>query len=618
MAKANGKSKMNLDRVVPDTSVIIDGMLSKMLQKGELSTNAILVHEAVLAELEHQANQEKAKGYLGIEELKRLHELAEKYKFELQYSGMRPSPQTIKYASLGEIDAMIRQLAFENDADFLTGDKVQHRVAEARGIRSHYFAPESEQPKLRLESYFDEHTMSVHLRENMPPIAKIGRPGDWGFQNISKKKLTRDDIQDISTEIIETAGHMRDGFIEIERTGSTIVQLGRYRIVITKPPFSDGWEITAVRPVAKLSMEDYHLSEKLSKRIGEQAEGILIAGSPGMGKSTFAQALAEFYAAQGKIVKTIEAPRDMVLTDAVTQYAISHGSAEEVHDILLLSRPDYTIFDEMRNTKDFALYADLRLSGIGLAGVVHATNPIDAIQRFVGRIELGMIPQVVDTVIFIKNGKPEKVLSLHMTVKVPEGMTEEDLARPIVVVTDFESGESEYEMYSYGEETVVVPVSQVKKTGKAGHLQLAETSVENYFKKFDNNARAEMISEHKAVVYVRSDAISKIIGKGGSNISNIEQELGIGIDVKEISEYKHGASPGSSPDYRSKITKNNIVLQFDTDYANSRADLYLDGDYLLTASIGKDGKLKITTKNRVGKEISKAVQRGERIHVEIK
>ena len=105
---------------------------------------------------------------------------------------------------------------------------------------------------------------------------------------------------------------------------------------------------------------------------------ILIAGAPGMGKSTFAQALATFYANQNRTVKTIEAPRDLILKDNVTQYAVSHGDLAEIHDILLLSRPDNTVFDEMRNTPDFMLYADLRLSGIGLAGVVHATTPIDA------------------------------------------------------------------------------------------------------------------------------------------------------------------------------------------------------------------------------------------------
>ena len=58
----------------------------------------------------------------------------------------------------------------------------------------------------------------------------------------------------------------------------------------------------------------------------------------------------------------------------------------------------------MRNTDDFRLFADMRLAGVGMVGVVHGTNPIDSIQRFIGRIELGVIPQVVDTVIFPRSG----------------------------------------------------------------------------------------------------------------------------------------------------------------------------------------------------------------------
>ena len=82
----------------------------------------------------------------------------------------------------------------------------------------------------------------------------------------------------------------------------------------------------------------------------------------------------------------------------------------------------------MRNTKDFQLFGDMRLAGVGMVGVVHGTSPVDAIQRFLGRIEMGVIPQIIDTVVFIKNGAVFKVLSLKMVVKVPSGMTEADLA----------------------------------------------------------------------------------------------------------------------------------------------------------------------------------------------
>jgi ATPase len=65
-----------------------------------------------------------------------------------------------------------------------------------------------------------------------------------------------------------------------------------------------------------------------------------------------------------KIVKTIEAPRDLVVSDAVVQYSFHYGTHDEVRDILLLSRPDFTVYDEIRNTSDFVLYKDLRLTGI--------------------------------------------------------------------------------------------------------------------------------------------------------------------------------------------------------------------------------------------------------------
>jgi ATPase len=350
--------------------------------------------------------------------------------------------------------------------------------------------------------------------------------------------MKKEEIKEISAEIIEVARASTDGFIEIERESSTIIQLGLFRIVITRPPFSDGWEITAVRPIKQLSLPEYQLSEKLLKRVTEQAEGILIAGAPGMGKSTFAAALAVFYAEKGKIVKTVEAPRDLVLPDKITQYAISHGSPQEIHDILLLSRPDYTLFDEMRNIEDFKLFADLRLSGIGLAGVIHATKPIDAIQRFVGKIELGVIPHIIDTVIFIKDGQISKVLNLQMEVKVPSGMTEADLARPVVTVKDFETNKLEFELYSYGEETVVVPVREGGK--KKGILKLLESPIKQYFMKFADKVEVDVVSPDKAVVKVPDYAIGGIIGKSGAHIEQIEKELGIGIDVEELSSFEGG------------------------------------------------------------------------------
>lgn len=136
------------------------------------------------------------------------------------------------------------------------------------------------------------------------------------------------------------------------KRGATVVQFREYRISIARPPFSEAYEITAVRPVAKVSLEDYKLPNKLIKRLKDVARGILIAGPPGAGKSTFAQAIAEFYKEEmNSVVKTMESPRDLQVSDEITQYAPLERDMQKTADILLLVRPDFTIYDEMRKPK---------------------------------------------------------------------------------------------------------------------------------------------------------------------------------------------------------------------------------------------------------------------------
>ncbi len=597
-------------KLIPDTSVIIEGLLSRRILEKKLQADEIIIHEAALSELESKANQNRAIGFLGIDELDRLRDMQEKSGFVLKFSGKRPTASERRYADLGEIDSLIRELAHDEDGTFVTSDKVQARVARAKGIDCILETVEKKKRKIQLERFFDNVTMSVHLRENVRPYAKKGKPGDWSFTAVGKDELTAESIQDISMEIIEETKIRRDGFIEIERPGSTIVQLDDFRIVITRPPFSDGWEITAVRPVKKLSLPEYEMSALLQERIAVQAEGVLIAGAPGMGKSTFAAALAEYYADNDRIVKTVEAPRDLVLPEKITQYAISHGDAQEIHDILLLSRPDYTFFDEMRNTDDFRLFADLRLAGIGFIGVVHATNPIDAIQRFVGRIELGVIPQVIDTVIFIRDGGINKVLSLKMVVKVPAGMTEADLARPVVVVTDFETKKQEFELYSYGEETVVIPVGDEKMSGVHA---LASRQLESEFRGYSDEAEVEVVSDSRCIAYVPEDKIAMLIGKQGKNIAELEKRLGIGIDVRPLEKAKTGK--GGSIPYDAKILGKSIVFAVKMKYSDRDVQVLVGDDYLLTAKVSKKGVIKVRKNNKIGKILADSINTGEDIRL---
>jgi ATPase len=450
---------------IPDYAAVVEGAVSRLVEEGVVS-GRIIVHRSIVQLLELFALKGRGVAFAGLKELKRLGELHGRGLVTLEITGekLRIRGDEAEEALIMEANSAVRELAMSLGGVVLTGDAVIYDLCRSLGLQSLYVS-RREEKGLLFERYFDEETMSVHLKEGSFVVAKKGKPGDWRYLRLSEERLSREFVERVASEVIEEARRRSDAFIEIDRLGSTIVQLGEYRIIIVRPPLSDGWELTIVRPVKRLKLEEYNLPPELIKRFHERAEGILIAGAPGMGKTTFAQALAEYYMRMGKVVKTVESPRDMVLPDEITQYSKHYATLGELHDILLLSRPDYTVFDEMRTDEDFKLYADLRLAGIGMIGVVHATSPIDAIQRFIGRVELGMIPSIVDTVIFIKNGVVERVYELRMTVKLPTGLREAELSRPVIEVRDFLTGELEYEIYTFGEQTVVVPVRKLREKG---------------------------------------------------------------------------------------------------------------------------------------------------------
>lgn len=600
---------MAKEKVCLDTSIIIDGKISELVEKGKLKDVEIVVPLAVLDELQAQASKGREPGFIGLNELKKLRALCEKKNIKIKFTGDRPSIEDIKLARSGRIDALIRDVAKNENGVLYTADYVQALVAEAEGVKVEHIAPKIKTTGLEFEKFFTDDTISVHLKEDVAPLAKRGSPGKFELVKTRDEVLTTEELENIIKEITEATRISEEGSIEISRSGALVIQLGNYRIAIARPPFSDGLEVTIVRPIVKLTLQDYKLSEKLMNRLREKAEGVLIAGPPGSGKSTLASSTAEFFVKEKKaIVKTLESPRDLQVMPEITQYGPLEGDFEKTADILLLVRPDYSVYDEVRKTKDFEIFSDLRLAGVGMVGVVHASNAIDAVQRFMGRIELGMIPHIIDTIIFVKAGEVKKVYELKLVVKVPTGMIEADLARPVVEVRDFETGKLEYEIYTFGEENVVIPVTEAEK--KSSVKKLASERILQEVRRFDPSAEVECVSDDKAIVRVRNEVVPRIIGKDGATVKEIENVLGIHIDIEP-----RIPALGREVGFGIRESGNSLDLNFDKRLVGKIASIYIENDFLFSATVGKKAGIKVTKSSDIGKELVKAIVGNKKIRV---
>jgi len=213
-------------------------------------------------------------------------------------------------------------------------------------------------------------------------------------------------------------------------------------------------------------------------------------------------------------------------------------------------------------------------------------------------------------------------------VKVPAGMTEADLARPVIEVSNFETEKLEYEIYLFSRQIVVMPVRKAEKPETKRVWKFAAKEIEREVGKYAKDAlRVEMLSDNRAKVYVSDRDISHVIGKGGKTIEKIEEALGIDLDIEPIAAKPRKERGMETPKLRGmetpkltaspadvEFTDKHVVITSDAS-AGDIVDVLIDNEYLFTATMGRGGEIKVTKGTNIANRIINAIDLGERIMI---
>jgi ATPase len=191
-------------------------------------------------------------------------------------------------------------------------------------------------------------------------------------------------------------------------------------------------------------------------------------------------------------------------------------------------------------------------------------------------------------------------------------MAEPDLARPLVEIKDFESQKVEYEIYTYGEENVVVHIGSLEEpeVQKNAIRKLAAAHIKDTIRTFDPRAEVKIISEKRIQVRVEKTAIPRLIGKGGSTINELENILGVSIDVE-------ARTPALGKQIDFDIVEAGSVITFLTDASaiGKTIDIYVEDEFVLNSQVGRKARVRIDKRSTNGKKLINAILARQEIKV---
>jgi len=141
-----------------------------------------------------------------------------------------------------------------------------------------------------------------------------------------------------------------------------------------------------------------------------------------------------------------------------------------------------------------------------------------------------------------------------------------------------------------------------KESERDSIKKLAEGRILEVMKRFDRSAEVEIIGKDRAVVKVDKSAIPMLIGKGGSTINELEEMLGIRIDVESKLKVL-----GEDIKFDINEAGNSVNILFSDETIGKSVGVYVDNEYLFSAMVGKKSMIKVSKKADAGKKIIQAL-----------
>jgi ATPase len=161
------------------------------------------------------------------------------------------------------------------------------------------------------------------------------------------------------------------------------------------------------------------------------------------------------------------------------------------------------------------------------------------------------------------------------------------------------SDEAVSEIYTYGEETVVVPTDENDE--ETGAEKLAREQIEYQLREYVDNPEVEFISDNHIRLLVSEDDIPHIIGQGGENIERIEDELGLDISVEPRGELSKDEI-GYSIEERGK----SVVIDIGEQLSGEDVDVLRGDEFLFAATVGKEGEISLTKESELASKVLNA------------